>query len=97
MKKLKLNLFMVAAVAIAAVTMSFKMASTASTFHYTDIANPGVFSDPANWQPGNSPITCGDGTAKPCQITAEDPADLEAKLDGLDNASVMAIVSSKRK
>lgn len=96
MKKLKLNLFMVAALAIAAATMSFKMASTASTFHYTDTANPGVFSDPANWQPGNSSIACGTGTTKPCEITAENEADLESKLDGKTNPQVLSIVDSRR-
>lgn len=97
MKNLKVNLMMVLALVIGVATMSFKMVSTATTFHYTDTANPGVFADPDNWQPGNSPITCGAGTAKPCEISAEDPADLEAKLDGLDNDGVMDIVSSKRK
>ncbi|WP_298940711.1 hypothetical protein [uncultured Dysgonomonas sp.] len=90
-----MNLFAVVALAIAAVTMSFKMASTASTYHYTDAVNPGVFADPANWQPGTSE-ECGSGEELPCQITAENELDLQSKLSGKTNPQVMAIVDSKR-
>lgn len=97
MKKLKLNLFMVVALAIAAVTMSFKMAGTASTFHYaSESTAAGAFANPDNWEPGTSPTNCV-GTAKPCQITAEDEADLESKLAGKTNPQVLSIVDSKRK
>ncbi|CDS92101.1 conserved exported hypothetical protein [Sphingobacterium sp. PM2-P1-29] len=96
MKKLKVNLIMVAALAIGAVTMSFRMASTANTYHYTDTANPGVFADPANWQLGTSPEECDTGVELPCQITAENVMDLQSKLNGKDNDQVLAIVDSKR-
>lgn len=87
---------MVAALAIGAVTMSFKMASTATTFHYTDAVNPGVFADPDNWQPGTSPLACNTGTTKPCEISAQDEQDLQDMLDGKDNTQVLSIVSKKR-
>lgn len=95
MKKLKVNLMMVLALVIGVATMSFKMASTASTYHYTGTANPGVFADPANWQPGTSE-ECGSGEELPCQITAENELDLQSKLSGKTNPQVMAIVDSKR-
>ncbi|OJZ06467.1 MAG: hypothetical protein BGP15_04270 [Sphingobacterium sp. 40-24] len=96
MKKLKVNLMMVLALVIGVATMSFKMASTASTYHYTGTANPGVFADPANWQPGTSPVACNTGEETPCQITAENQMDLQSKLNGKDNDEVLAIVDSKR-
>ena len=96
MKQLKVNLMMVLALVIGVATMSFKLASTASTFHYaSESTAAGAYANPDNWQPGTSPKTCS-GTAKPCQMTAEDQADLESKLAGKTNTQVLAIVDSKR-
>ncbi len=88
---------MITALAIGAVTMSFKMVSTATTYHYaSESTDPGAFANPDNWEPGNSSVTCGTGNTKPCQITAEDEADLESKLDGKTNPEVLSIVDSRR-
>lgn len=96
MKKLKMNLFALIAVAIAAVTMSFQLASSSEVFHYTDAENPGVFSDPANWSPGGSPAPCNTGESFPCEITVENEQDLTDQLDGKNNQQVLDIADSMR-
>lgn len=58
MKKLKVNLMMVLALVIGAVTMSFKLTSNSQVFHYTDAVDPGNFSNPANWSPGGATGGC---------------------------------------
>lgn len=77
MKKLKLNLFMVAAVAIAVVTMSFKMVNTSSLagekwFEYT---GDGSISNPANYALANGngemPPPCPNGDDERCAVLAQ--------------------------
>ncbi|MCT1533010.1 hypothetical protein M3B46_18560 [Sphingobacterium daejeonense] len=97
MKKLKVNLMMVLALVIGVATMSFKMVSTATTYHYdSESTDPGAFANTANWKPGNSPVACGTGVELPCQITAENPMDLQSKLNGKTNEQVLDIVDSRR-
>ncbi|WP_145328018.1 hypothetical protein [Sphingobacterium siyangense] len=92
-----MNLFMLAAVVIAGVTMSFKMASTSTVYHYdSESTAAGAFATVGNWQPGTSSEPCGTGEDKPCQITAENAMDLQSKLNGKTNPQVLAIVDSKR-
>lgn len=97
MKKLKLNLIAIAALVIAVVTMSFEMTGRAMTFHYdSESTAPGAFADPGNWKPGGSTVECETGVTKPCEISAENAADLQNKLNGKSNQDVLSIVERTR-
>lgn len=93
-----MNLFAIVALAIGGVTMSFKMASTATVWHYTDTENPGVFNDAANWEQGAASGCLPSGT-KPCQISvdAANETELATYLSGMDNDDVLAINSTSRR
>ncbi len=98
MKKLKTNLLVVAALIIAVVTMSFKMANTTTQWHYIgNSTTEGQFRQASNWSQGAG-SGCGPNGTKPCQLTANasDETELAAYLDGLSNAEVMDIVDSKK-
>lgn len=84
MKKLKLNLFMVAAVAIAAVTMSFKMADTTTAWHYTGTSSQ-PFNTASLWQQGAG-SGCGPSGAKPCQLNV-DATDEQELIDYFSTVS----------
>lgn len=90
---------MVAALAIGAVTMSFKMADTATLWHYTSNSTAaGAFADASNWAQGAG-SSCGTSGTKPCQISvdAANQTELGEYLDGMDNNAVLAInPNSKR-
>lgn len=71
----------------------------ATTWNYVGTANPGVFSDPANWEPGASTNpSCGENGNIPCQLTADatDKDELRDHLDGMSNNEVLDISDSKR-
>lgn len=67
-------------------------------YHYkSESTVEGQFRNTANWAEGPSSSTsCGIGTTKPCEITAEDETELAAMLSGKDNAGVLAISDNKR-
>ncbi|WP_312362416.1 hypothetical protein [Sphingobacterium sp.] len=97
MKSLKTNLFAVVAIAIAAVTMSFKLANNSTTYHYVSNSTaPGAFATPTNWEEGESDVCATTGN-KPCEIEVPEGSSLSAELAGKNNAQVLAInPSSKR-
>ncbi|MBX3242291.1 MAG: hypothetical protein KIT80_14990 [Chitinophagaceae bacterium] len=96
MKKLKLNLFMAAALAIAAVTMSFKMVADPTTYHYVSNSTAaGAFATVSNWAEGEG--DCGPTGNKPCDIEVPDGSSLSAELAGKNNAQVLAINPSSRR
>lgn len=108
MKTLKSKLLMLTLALIGVVAMSFTFVNdkkseaktetkVATIFHYaSESTSPGAFANPDNWQSGVGSVACGTGENKPCQITAEDEADLESMLDGRTNSQVLSIVDSKR-
>lgn len=108
MKTLKSKLLMLTLSLIGVVAMSFALVNketpeakaevkVQTTFHYaSESTSPGAFANPDNWQSGGSPVACNTGEEKPCQITAEDEADLASKLSGRNNDQVLAIVDSRR-
>lgn len=108
MKTLKSKLLMLTLLLIGVVAMSFTLVNkekseakterkAATLFHYaSESTSPGAFANPDNWEPGAGSVACGTGENKPCQITAEDEADLESKLAGKNNTQVMGIVNNKR-
>lgn len=57
----------------------------------------GQFRLTSNWAEGPSTApSCGTGTSKPCEITAEDETELAAMLNGKSNSQVLAIADNKR-
>ncbi|KEQ30160.1 hypothetical protein N180_06420 [Pedobacter antarcticus 4BY] len=84
MKKLKMNLFMVAALAIAAITMSFKMADTTTQWRYIGTASQ-PFNDASLWEQGAG-SGCGPAGAKPCQLNV-DAADEQELIDYFSTVS----------
>mgnify|MGYP006994456557 FL=1 len=96
MKKLKLNLFMVAALAIAAVTMSFKMVNDSTTYHYTSNSTaPGAFATTTNWATGAG--SCVSDGNKPCDILVPDGSTLSSVLAGKTNSQVLDINPTSRR
>lgn len=96
MKKLKMNLFAVVALAIAAVTMSFRMAIDDQVFHYTDAVQPGNFANPANWSPGGEPGGCEEGTTLPCEITIGENESLSDVLQDKTNPEVLTMADNTK-
>ena len=91
---------MIAALAIGAVTMSFKMVDTDTLWNYVGDANPGVFTDAANWDLGAAPSgTCFPNGSEPCEIEvdASDQTELNALLSTMNNAQVLQINPGSRK
>jgi len=83
MKKLKMNLFAIVALAIAAVTMSFTVVKNASFagekwFEYTNATDDGNINNPANYElangNGNSEPPCPTGTTERCAVHAQPEA-----------------------
>jgi|SRR5690606_8387607 len=97
MKKLKMNLFAVVALAIAAITMSFKLTNDSVTYHYVSNSTaPGAFATVSNWTEGQSE-ECQTTGNKPCEIEVPEGSSLSAELSGKTNAQVLAInPNSKR-
>ena len=96
MKKLKLNLLLIAALVIGTVTMAFEMSGTATTFHYaSESTAPGAFADVNNWAQGEG--NCGPTGNKPCDIEVSDGSSLSAMLTGKTNAQVLAINPDSRR
>lgn len=82
---------MVAALAIAAVTMSFKMAADPTTYHYVSNSTAaGAFATTSNWAEGESD-ECQTTGNKPCEIEVPDGSSLSTLLSGKNNAQVLAI------
>jgi len=80
MKKLKMNLFAVVAIAIAAVTMSFTVMKNASFagekwFEYTDETGDGNPNNPENYiltpSDGANPPKCPEGSDEICAVKAQ--------------------------
>lgn len=90
-----MNLFALIAVAIAAVTMSFNLANTTYTWHFTGTTEfEGDYADIANWELGYaSENTCVEIGTKPCEIEVrtDDEEVLEVMLNGLSNEQVLDI------
>ncbi len=96
MKKLKTNLLVVAALIIAVVTMSFKMADDSTVYHYTSNSTAaGAFATVANWAEGAG--DCGATGNKPCEIEVPDGSSLSDLIAGKTNAQVLSINSSSRR
>ncbi|MCT4317816.1 peptide ABC transporter substrate-binding protein [Elizabethkingia anophelis] len=80
MKRLKMNLFAIVALAIAAVTMSFKMANNSTLagekwFEYTDETGDGNPNNAQNYvltpSNGANPPSCPTGTDEICAVKAQ--------------------------
>lgn len=96
MKRIKSHLVLTAAVVIAAITMSFKMATNSVTYHYTsNSTTEGQFANTSNWATGSG--SCGSLGNKPCDIDVPDGSDLATVLSGKTNAQVLAINPSSRR
>lgn len=87
---------MVAAMVIATVTMSFKMSSSNTTWHYVGEAVPNVYNNIENWEEGESEETCTTYAPFPCEIEAASISALEDMLDGKTNLEVLDIVTGTR-
>lgn len=96
MKKMKVNMLALIAVAIAAVTMSFNLATPATNpWHFVgDSEDEGEYANEDNWEEGLAPgSTCITTGTKPCNIVvpaANKPA-LGLYLQDLSNDEVMEI------
>ncbi len=93
---MKVNLLALIAVAIAAVTMSFNLANTATNpWHFVgDSEDEDEYAKAENWESGFAPgSTCITGGTKPCNIVvpAVDETALDLYLQGLSNDEVMDI------
>lgn len=108
MKTLKSKLLMFTLLLIGVVAMSFTLvnkgksevkteAKAATIWRYVGTANPGVFSDAANWTQGTG-SGCGPVGDTPCQLTADasTPTQLSTYLAGRDNNNVLSISDSRR-
>lgn len=96
MKRLKVNLLMVAALAIGAVTMSFKMTDDSTVYHYTSNSTAaGAFANVSNWAEGDG--DCGTTGNKPCEIEVPDGSSLSDIIAGKTNAQVLSINSGSRR
>lgn len=95
---------MVAALAIAAVTMSFKVAekmgsAAPTTWYYiSEELDEGDFATAANWNKTNNTEACISSGERPCQISVEaaDQTQLASVLSGKSNSQVLSM-STQRK
>ncbi|WON93786.1 hypothetical protein [Sphingobacterium sp. UGAL515B_05] len=72
--------------------------TSSTVYHYTSESTaPGAFANTANWSEGPSDNpTCGSYNNKPCEITADDAADLSSMLNGQSNSNVLLITDRNR-
>jgi|SRR5699024_4754293 len=98
MKTQKVNFIALVALVIGIVTMSFSINSNNDlTFYYdSEDVSEGAFANPNNWEEGPSEHLCGTGETKPCEISAGSESELQQKLLGLNNESVLSISDNTR-
>ncbi|MNV08917.1 hypothetical protein D3C71_993950 [compost metagenome] len=72
--------------------------TSSTVYHYTSESTaPGAFANTANWSEGPSGNpSCGLANNKPCEITADDAADLSSMLSGQSNSNVLLITDKNR-
>ncbi|MDA3615616.1 hypothetical protein [Polluticaenibacter yanchengensis] len=99
MKNLKVNFFLIAAIAIATVAMSFKMSTTTTVWHYEGLyGTPGDYTDTDNWKIGNQPDNdCALTGETLCEIEVEaaNINELKTFMSGETNTSISSIATKR--
>ncbi|MFT4092236.1 MAG: DUF6520 family protein [Niabella sp.] len=109
MKKLKFFLFVMTALIISIVAMSFTFGGNerseagtktkaATTYFYikTGTISAGDFANTANWSTTNNDEDCDISGNRPCQLDVPDGSTLSAQISGKSNAEVLALDDSRK-